>query len=69
MTTSELLKLAATIADRMNRRGEECSPEDALDRARAALEQLAQLKALAAADWDDTVIEPPYDHALAEVSA
>ena len=54
-TASELLQIAVAIADRMDRRGEPCTPEDALARARAAQLQLQQLKALTSSDWDATV--------------
>jgi hypothetical protein len=58
-STAETLTLAATIAARLQAKGAPCSPQDALDRARAAQLQVAQLKALAAADWAGTAIEPP----------
>lgn len=60
MTTSDLLQLASTIAARLERRGEPCTPEDAIERARAAKVQLAQLEALRQIDdWADTVPMPP----------
>ncbi|MBD2106700.1 hypothetical protein [Nodosilinea sp. FACHB-13] len=59
MTTAETLRLAATIAERCEQRGQQCSPEDAIARARAAQVQLAQLEVLRGLDWDDTAIEPP----------
>lgn len=69
-STSEILTTAATIAARFEHRGQSISTAEAIDRAIAAREQMAQLKAMQALDWADTVQMPPYDPALlAEVAA
>jgi len=69
-STSKTLQVASSIAARLERRGMPCTAAEALERAEGAQRQLALIKAWEdAGQWDDTAIEPPYDHALAEVSA
>lgn len=74
MNVSETLRIAATIAARLERRGEPRSVEDAIARAEAAQLHMAQLNALREQypDWDNTAIAPPLTEIVrlpAEISA
>lgn len=47
-STADILRTAATIADRLAAKGEPCSPAEAIARAEAAREESDRLKALMA---------------------